>query len=87
MKDNALADLKLLASVVDSKMKFYPRGWAKYDLAKPGTLKLLPPEYLMASLQLDYQQMRGMIFGEYPSFGEVVGILEELEGVINEEVE
>lgn len=85
VKDKALEDFDLLASVVESKMRFYPRGWAKYDLAKPGTLKLVPPEYLKNSLQRDYEQMRGMIFGEYPSFEEVVSRLEKLEREIGQE--
>ncbi len=42
LKAQALADPGLLASVVKFKQRFYPRGWARYDLAKPGTLKLVP---------------------------------------------
>jgi hypothetical protein len=37
VKEAAFSDLSLLASVVASKEPFYPRGWARYDLAKPGT--------------------------------------------------
>lgn len=69
--NKALADMEWQASVVDSKMKFFPRDWAKYELAKPGTQKLVLPEYLMASLQRDYAQMRGMIFWDYPRFQEI----------------
>lgn len=83
VKKSALADLKLLESVVNSKMRFYPRGWAKYELAKPGTLKLVPSEYLMGTLEKDYKAMRYMIFGEYPEFESVVGELKDLELKIN----
>ena len=41
VKEQALADPGLLASVVAFKHRFYPRGWARYDLAKPSTLMLV----------------------------------------------
>lgn len=41
----AYEDLDLLGRVVEFKMKFYPRKWAQYELARPGTMKLCPPEY------------------------------------------
>jgi len=37
--------------VVNFKQKFYPRSWAKYEEAVPGTLKLLPPEFRLDSLE------------------------------------
>jgi hypothetical protein len=36
----ALADTGLLAEVVAFKQRFYPRSWARYDLAVPGSLRL-----------------------------------------------
>ena len=45
VKDVAFSHIDLLKTVVDFKMKFYPRAWAKYPEATPGTLKLIPPEY------------------------------------------
>jgi hypothetical protein len=64
IKKAALADLTLLKSVVESKEQFYPRNWARYDLAKPGTIKLLPPPHVLRSLKKDYQEMQIMIYGE-----------------------
>ena len=77
--ENAITDLDLLKSVVDSKIRFYPRPWARYDLAKPGTLRLLPPKHLIDSLRRDYVQMKGMIFGRYPEFDEIFETLGDLE--------
>jgi hypothetical protein len=62
VKNTALADLELLESVAYFKQKFYPRGWARYDLAKPGTLKLVPTGHVLKSLKDDYRAMRDMIF-------------------------
>lgn len=53
VKETAFSRLDLLKKVVDFKMKFYPRAWAKYPEAVPGTLKLLPPEYRFAALEAD----------------------------------
>jgi hypothetical protein len=83
IKKSALGDLKLLASVVVFKQKFYPRGWAKYELAKPGTLKLIPPERIRKVMSADYESMQEMIFGQRPSFAEIMEGLAALEVEIN----
>ena len=64
-------------------MKFYPRKWAHYELAVPGTLKLLPPEYRMEDLQKDYNSMKNMMFGEYPDFQTLMKFIGNLEKEIN----
>ena len=69
--------------VTDFKMKFYPRKWAHYELAVPGTLKLLPPEYRMEDLQKDYNSMKNMMFGEYPDFQTLMKFIGNLEKEIN----
>lgn len=83
VKDSALADLKQLSDVVDFKMKFYRRGWARYDLAKPGSLKLIPGDKVLKAVRRDYIDMRNMIFGVYPAFDEVLATLQLLEDEIN----
>ncbi|BAK72758.1 nucleotidyl transferase AbiEii/AbiGii toxin family protein [Arcobacter sp. L] len=83
VKNEALADIDLLKNVVDFKQKFYPRTWAKYEEAVPGTLKLLPPEFRLDSLEKDYKAMQNMIFDKYISFDEIIDVLENLEKEIN----
>lgn len=83
VKDVALANLALLADVVAFKQRFYPRGWARYDQAKPGTFKLLPSGHVLAAIEKDYVQMRAMIFGRYPDFAEIIETLRTLEMEIN----
>ena len=83
IKQNALSDLELLKSVVSSKEQFYPRGWARYDLAKAGTMRLLPSDHHLKSLKVDYKEMRVMIFGNLPGFDEIVTRLAELQNEIN----
>lgn len=50
---DALADLQLLAQVVAHKQIFYPAAWARYELARPGSLRLLPTEERRATLEQD----------------------------------
>ncbi len=83
VKGDAFADLDLLHAVAAFKDKFYHRGWARYDLATPGTMKLVPPEHVMKVLARDYEQMQSMIFGERPDFGVIVAGLQALEAEIN----
>ena len=83
VKDNALADNDLLTKVVDFKDKFYRCPWARYDLAKRGTMRLLPPDYNLEKLRADYEHMQNMLFGNKPSFDEVMMGIEKLEKYIN----
>ncbi len=83
VKRAALGDLEMLRSVVTFKKKFYPRGWANYDAAKPGSLKLIPSERILNVMRKDYGAMQEMIFGRRPSFDDIIGGLRELELEIN----
>ena len=83
VKTEALSDLQLLEQVVDFKRKFYPASWAKFEEAKPGSLKLVPPDYRIKELEVDYRAMEQMIFDKELSFEEILEILQELENEIN----
>ena len=84
VKNAVLGDLELLHSVVEFKKKFYPRAWAHYELSKPGTFKLLPPEHHRKTLATDYRQMQVMLFGDVPPFDELMEKLQNLETAINQ---
>ena len=80
----ALAQPSLLQDVVTFKQRFYPSAWARYDLAVPGTFKLLPARRSqLAALERDYREMQVMLFGEAPDFGAVLDELRKLESEIN----
>ena len=83
VKEEALNEMDLLVEVAEFKTRFYPRGWARYDLAKPGSLKLVPPERALDALRNDYASMQEMIFGRCPSFAEIIEGLTALESEIN----
>ncbi|MFV1922211.1 MAG: nucleotidyl transferase AbiEii/AbiGii toxin family protein [Methylotenera sp.] len=83
VKKMALADLEMLEAVVIFKQKFYPVAWANYALAKPPTLKLIPPDTRISEIAKDYQAMQKMIFDKPLNFEEVIENLQKLEQEIN----
>ena len=82
-KDKTLKDRDLLKRVIDFKMKFYPRKWARYEEALSGKLKLLPRQERFKEIEKDYKAMAEMIYGNYPSFEEIVRVLQALGKEIN----
>jgi len=83
VKNAALADLELLANVVEFKERFYPRSWARYDLARPGTFRLVPEGHVLATVEADYRAMANMIFGDLPEIGAIMTTLKKLQDEIN----
>lgn len=83
IRAEALADMTLLAQVAKHKAMFYPSGWAHYELARPGSLHLVPAAERLAGLVRDYRNMGVMIFGEPPEFDKIMGTLVGLEQEIN----
>jgi len=83
VKEKALADLGMLAEVASFKDQFYPSGWARYDLARPGTLRLSPTRPHATELAKDYREMKVMLFGDVPDFAEIIAAIAELEAEIN----
>ena len=84
IRTSALAQIGLLQDVVEFKRRFYPSAWARYDLAVPGTFKLLPITHSqLRHLERDYREMQVMLFGERPKFGSILSELGKLESEIN----
>ena len=83
VKDKAFKNLGLLNRVIDFNKRFFVSSWANYDLAKPGTMKLVPPPFAQEGLKKDYALMRDMIIGEPPGFDVILSQLEALEREIN----
>jgi hypothetical protein len=79
----ASVNFELLEQVVKHKQIFFPSGWAHYDTARPGTMKLVPDAELARNLRADYEGMREMFFGEVEDFDSVITTIRELEEAIN----
>jgi len=70
--------------VVAWKSQFFGSSWANYDLAKPGTFRLVPPAERQPALRRDYQAMRDMYLTDPGSFDDILATLVGLENRINE---
>jgi hypothetical protein len=79
----ALDQHELRERVVAWKGQFFGSAWARYDLAKPGTFRLVPPAERLSALRRDYEAMREMYLSEPASFDDVLAVLAELEQRIN----
>lgn len=78
-----VAQGELRDRVVAWKGQFFGSSWARYDLAKPGSFRLVPPPERQAALRDDYRAMRDMYLSEPPTFDDVLARLAELERAIN----
>jgi hypothetical protein len=79
----ALARDDLRQRVADWKSRFFAATWARYDLAKPGTFRLVPPDFRLIALNRDYDAMRDMFTIEPPSFESVIKTVSNLEQRVN----
>ena len=79
----AVGQSDLRDRVVNWKSRFFSSGWARYDLARPDTFKLVPPKDRESALRRDYETMRDMYMGEPMPFDEILVTLKNLEQRIN----
>lgn len=79
----AMKRMDLLERVIEHKTVYFRSAWAHYGTARPGGFRLLPPENRAPVLRRDYERMKVMIFGEPPTWDEIVEGLAYLERRIN----
>lgn len=82
-KDRALESLDLLEQVAHHKSVFFKAAWARYETAKPGSLRLMPSAELTVALRRDYAGMKEMIIGSAPDFDDILSKIETLEVDVN----
>jgi len=80
---SALHDVALLDQVVHNKSLLFRDAKASYETAKIGSLRLVPNNALLSSLQRDYATMNEMFMSEAPAFDAIMSGLAELEKRIN----
>ena len=73
----------LLHVIVPDKALFFKDNKARYDLAKPGSLRLMPQDEHVSQLNADYQQMQEMFFEDPPLFESILEKLKIVEDKIN----
>jgi len=79
----AIQNIDLLIKVAEHKALFFKDSKARYDLAKPGSLRLMPLEEHLVQLSDDYRQMQEMFFEDSPSFESILKKLKTAEEEIN----
>lgn len=84
--ESALQQLEILEQVVMFKKRFYACKWAEYDNVIKGECLLVPNQEALQIFEEDYQVMKGMIYGEYPSFIEIINSLREYQGILNTKI-
>ena len=81
----AIDDIELLLDVAEHKATYFPSPKARYELAKPGTLRLVPPNKLLAELENDYERMQEMFIATPATFAKIIEDITTLEQRINGE--
>ena len=81
--ETLIADIALAERVVEWKNRLFARGWARYDLAKHGDFRLVPPAGRVAELERDYRAMRPLFLNEPPVFARIMEQLVVAESKIN----
>jgi len=78
-----LTDKPQCERVVDWKSRVFARAWARYDLARHGSFRLVPAQARQSALAGDYATMRPMFMSEPPPFAELMRQLAVAEQMIN----
>ena len=81
--DAAIGNAELRTAVIEHKTLFFPAKWARYDLAAPGTFRLLPSRTHAKQLERDFSLTREMLFGDPPEWRSILAELNTLEDCIN----
>jgi hypothetical protein len=83
IKEKALIETSLLKRVATHKSIYFASGWASYNTAQKGTLKLIPPLHILKELQKDYDLMEAMFFREIPEWPFILTTIEKFEKEFN----
>ena len=81
----ALMNRDLGADCVRHTQMFFNGDDYDFSSANPGTFSITPNEAMVKVLSEDYTKMRGMIFGDVPSFEEVLVSVNRIERILNNE--
>lgn len=79
----SLADKDLIDDCVRHARMFFFKPRTGLEDVAPGTFALVPPNELHDALRRDYVAMAGMIFGDVPSFEDVLESVRQAEFLLN----
>jgi hypothetical protein len=80
---NALANKDLFQSIVAHRRMFIAMKNFDYDTLSPKTIKIIPPDSVIAKWKDDYSKMQTMIYGKLLSFNDIIDKVAKLNEKIN----
>ena len=80
---NAAKDRALMEDVREYTLIMFGSGWMRLEEAKPGSFQLVCTDMLRKALKADYEATKGMIYGEPPTFDEIIEVIERLQSRLN----
>ena len=84
-KGKALADADLYQLIVAHRERYSKVPGVDYALHRPEKIRFVPPEDILPFWEKDYQLMQeSMIYGDSPSFSQLMGSLSELQTQLNQ---
>lgn len=82
--DNALADKELYETIVNHRHQFTRVSQVDYNLHQPQSINPIPTDEIIKEWEADYNTMlTEMIYGDTPSFKEIIQHLSDLKSKIN----
>jgi len=84
VKNKAFDRKDLLEKDVLFKQKFYYTMGSHYETATLENISLIPAKHILDAVKKDYDAMKNMIYGKYPSFEEILECLKQLESEIHQ---
>ena len=82
--EKALSDKKLYRSIVEHRKIFIGLKGFDYETLAPQTIKIVPPDHIIALWKADYETMREtMIYGESLPFNKLIDKIKLLNEKIN----
>jgi hypothetical protein len=81
----AIHNRQLFEDVLHHKQVFFNASYANYEACLANELRLIPYNEIIVELGKDYDKMlgAGMIYGDQPSFDEIITKISEIEQAIN----
>ncbi len=81
----AINNRQLFEDVVRHKQVFFNAAYANYEACLANELRLIPDDVAITGLRTDYEKMlgAGMIYGEPPSFDDIISGIREIEREVN----
>lgn len=86
LREESKSNLDLLKIAIDFNKQFYGTKWARHEEIFEGKLKLIPIQHNLIHFENDYEKMGKMLFGDKPSFAEILNSLKKFEIEMNEAI-